>query len=189
MKEKFRSIVREALNMSEQCEIKDDEIRRIVFSKALDYLLSKQTEIGPSQFGTSSTNSIEGSGSSKNEQNNFWQLMSTVSGAEVGKLKDIYTLKDDQILLVMPNIEGITKAEQQQKLAVLVLFAYHEGLGEEWVSAIKLAEAAKHSNLYDTSKFSRNVRGTLFRTQGAKKGIKYRLSSAGIDTAKKILKA
>jgi hypothetical protein len=84
---------------------------------------------------------------------------------------------------------GKEKVEQRRNLAALVLFAYIEGLGQEWVSSLFLAEAARQSKLYDKTRFGKNLRHEWFRQKGAKKGMMYKLSSPGLSHAKDLLKS
>lgn len=110
-----------------------------------------------------------------------------MTGIDVKKLKDVYVIKNDQILLVVSSVPGESKADKQRNLAALILFAYHDGLGREWVTSSLLAEAANHSKLYDTSKFAKNLKFDWFRAEGVKKGLKYKLSGPGTSRAKEFL--
>lgn len=185
MKDNISEAIEAAKKLIEQSKIDDVELRKIAFSKAVDYFLAdKKSGDFPKP---SSRASKDGSES----PNDFWDNLSEVSDTDIKKLKDIYSLKEKQVSVVLSktSIRGDSKADQQRFLSALVAFAYHEGLKYEWVPASLIVEAAKHSGLYDTTKFAKNVGGSeWFRTVGKKKGLKYKLSSTGVVEVKNYLK-
>jgi len=185
MKDKISKAIEAAKKLIEQSKIEDVELRKIVFSKAIDYFLADKKS-ADSLKSSSDINKTE-----NGSHNDFWDNLSEASDADIEKLKDTYSLKEEQISVVLSkaSIKGDTKADQQRFLSALVAFAYHEGLKYEWVPASLIAEAAKHSGLYDTTKFAKNVGGSdWFRTVGKKKGLKYKLSSTGVAEIKNYLK-
>ncbi|MDO8557202.1 MAG: hypothetical protein Q7R98_01950 [Candidatus Jorgensenbacteria bacterium] len=185
MEDKISKAIEAAKKLIEQSKIEDIELRKIAFSKAIDYFLADK-KLGDSLQPNFGATKIEG-----DYPSGFWDNLSGASDISVEKLKDVYSIKAEQVLVVLPktSIKGDTKADQQRFLSALVSFAYHEGIKCEWVSASLLAEAAKHSGLYDTTKFAKNVGGSeWFRTIGKKKGVKYKLSSTGISEIKNYLK-
>jgi hypothetical protein len=164
----------------EKAGIKDPELRKIAFSKAVDLYLHSDQISPQTKQRDKATDTI---------QEDFWARLGTSADIEEKKLRDVFSVKGKQLLLVLPSIPGETKADKQRTLATLVLFAYGEGLGQEWVSSALIAEAAQHSRLYDTSKFAKNLKHDWFRHQGKTKGLKYKLSGPGLSNAKTILRS
>ena len=180
MDTKLQNALKKANEEVEKAGIKDPELRKIAFSKAVDlYLHSDQIPPRPRQHGEA-TDTI---------QADFWAMLGTSADIDEKKLRDVFSIKGDQVLVVLPSIQGEMKADKQRNLAALVLFAYSEGLGQEWVSSAVMAEAAQHSKLYDTSKFAKNLKHDWFRCEGVRKGSKYRLSGPGLSHAKTLLRS
>jgi len=178
MDTKLQDALKRANTEVETSGISDPELRKIAFSKAVDFYLREEKE--PPQPDKPAPQA-------KGSASDFWATLVTSVGISEKKLKDVYSVRDEQISLVMSSIPGESKADRQRNLAALVLLAYHEGLGHEWVSSSLLAEAAGHSKLYDTSKFSKNLKSDWFRSHGVKKGQKYKLSGPGVSQAKNLL--
>jgi hypothetical protein len=180
MDNKLQEALKKANEEVEKAGIKDPELRKIAFSKAVDlYLHSDQISPQTKQRGKA-TDTI---------QADFWARLGASADMDEKKLRDVFSMKGEQVLLVLPCIPGETKADKQRNLAALVLFAYGEGLGQEWVSSALVAEAAQHSKLYDTSKFAKNLNHDWFRHQGVTKGKKHKLSGPGLSNAKTILRS
>lgn len=180
MDNKLQDALKKANTEVEKAMITDPELKKIAFSKAVDfYLHGTDIQIHPSPQNVVSE--------IKKTSDNFWEVLESSTGIETKKLKDIYAVKGDQILLIVSSVPGESKADKQRNLAALILFAYHEGVGREWVTSSLLAEAASHSKLYDTSKFAKNLKFDWFRAEGVKKGLKYKLSGPGTNHAKEFL--
>ena len=181
MDTKLQNVLEKANKEVKNAAITDPELKKIAFSKAIDYYL----------YGTKvrsqDTSSKISPDSTEKESDGFWGGVETSAGIEESKLKDVYAVRDDQILLIISSVPGEKKADRQRNLAVLILFAYQEGLGREWVSSTLVAEAANHSKLYDTSKFAKNLKSDWIRTKGVRKGLKYKLSGPGTSHAKSLL--
>lgn len=181
MNNRLENIFKKANMEVEKSGISDPELKKIAFSKAVDFYLNQENNLTQNQRKSENSN--------ESRANNFWICLSTSTGIQEQTLKDVYAQKDEQILLVISLVPGDSKTDRQRNLAALILLAYHEGLNMEWIPAKHLAEAAGHSKLYDTSNFARNLRGyDWFRSEGVKKGVKYRLSGPGINRAKEILR-
>lgn len=181
MENKFQKALKKAHAEIEKANINDPELKKVAFSRAIEFYL--HNELLPSQGLQQTDHSVQKTPSS------FWSTLEDITGIETKKLKDIYSIDGDQVRLVMmlPKPESHKKAEKQRELATLVLFAYHEGLKWEWVPSTYLAESAKHSGLYDTSKFAKNLKMEWFRQKGKRRGLKYKLSSIGTKHAKELL--
>ncbi|MCX6791561.1 MAG: hypothetical protein NT149_00800 [Candidatus Gottesmanbacteria bacterium] len=180
MDSKLQEALKKANTEVEAAGITDPELKKIAFSKAMDFFLRGETVTAQLSEAVPKTGSIQ--------EPNFWITLASSTGIDEGKLKDVYSIKGKQVLLVIPSIRGETKADKQRSLAVLILLAYCNGLGYEWVSSSLLAEAASHSKLYDTSKFAKNIRKCeWFRSEGIKKALKYKLSGPGLSHAKSLL--
>lgn len=164
----------------EKAGITDPEFKKIAFSKAVDFYLHGEK---------GSTAHQKVSGEENKQGSDFWSSLSASTNIEERKLKDVYSIQGEQIRLIVDGsaIPGDSKGDKQRSLAALVLLAYHEGLGNEWVPAGSLAEAAKHSKLYDTSKYAQNLKSDWFRSQGIKKGLSYKLSGPGVNQAKSLI--
>lgn len=180
MKKNLEDVLKMVNTDVENAGITDPELKKIAFSKAVDFYLYGEN--------TPKQNKESPKISRETKKNEFWNILSESTGIEEKRLKDVYTYKEEQILLVV-TIPGDTKTDRQRNLAALVLLAYHEGLYIDWVPAKHIAEAASHSKLYDKGNFARNLREyDWFRSEGVKKGVKYRLSGPGINRAKEILR-
>ncbi|HEY5259284.1 MAG TPA: hypothetical protein VIJ46_01460 [Rhabdochlamydiaceae bacterium] len=182
MEDKLLHAIEEANKLVEKSNIKDPELKKIAFSKAVDFFLTgspkaeNQTAVTPGHSAGGATGK-------------FWTDLSEAVGIDVPTLKDIYSLKDDKFYLVISRVKGSKKNDQQRYLSALIVYAYHEGMKLEWVPSNLLARAAEHSSLYDTSNFSKNISDSdWFRTDGAKKGLRYKLSALGMAEAKLYLK-
>lgn len=185
METKLQDALKKAAAEVEKVGIADVELKKVAFSKAIDFFL------GSSGDGHAEGNAIHSSRSATHltpAAADFWINLMNHLGLEQHKLKDLYVLKDKQITLAIRTVPGEQKVDRQRNLAALVLLAYQGGLGEEWVSSTLVAEAAKQSGLYDTSKFAGNLKSEWFRSSGTRKGLKYRLSAQGISHAKELLK-
>lgn len=184
--ETMQTAISQAEKSVKESGIADEELRKIAFTKAIDYFLGNTN-----QLPKSSTNVTEVPSSGQNpstDDQNFWDNLASATGRQIAQLKDLYTLKGgNQILVVVPKIKGKTIADQRRNLAGLVLLAYHEGQKMEWVPAKFVAEAAKHSQLYSDSNFAQDLKMDWFRTMGKKKGLEYKLSSIGISDVNKYL--
>ena len=181
MDTKLQEALKKANTEVEKSGIVDPELKKIAFSKAVDFYLQEKP--------TSILKSTEKKEQTESEGLDFWSSFSHAVGRDIKELKDVYTIKGEQILLVLSSIPGSTKAEKQRNLSALVILAYQEGLNREWVSSTNLAEAAAHSKLYDKSRFSKNIKSDWFRFEGVKKGLKYRLSGPGTSGAKILLES
>lgn len=182
MDEKLQEALKKANAEVEKAEITDPELKKVAFSKAVDFYLYAESNQASAGHKVSRA--------TQDKPGDFWISLANSTGVEAGKLKDIYSLKGEQVLLVISSVPGDSKADKQRNLAALVLLAYQDGLNREWVSSQLLAEAAKHSRLYDTSKFSKNlVKYDWFRSEGASKGLKYKLSGPGVSEARNAIKA
>jgi len=179
MDTKLQDALKKANVEVEKAKISDPELKKIAFSKAVDFYLQGEKESAQSRETTNKTNNTK--------ESDFWATLASSTNIEEGKLKDIYSIKDKQIVLVISAVPGESKADKQRNLAMLILLAYHSGLGYEWISSGLLAEAASHSKLYDTSKFAQNLKSDSFRSTGVKKGLKYKLSGPGLNDAKSLL--
>ncbi len=182
MDDKLQKALKKAKKEVEKSGITDLELKKIAFSKAVDFYLQ---EGGKSSLFQSKTTREE-----DKSESDFWVVLATAVGIDENKLKDIYSIRDKQILLVMSSVPGELKAERQRNLAALILFAYHEGFEHEWVSSSLLAKAADHSKLYDTSNFAKNIRSketNWFSMKGTKKALTYKLSGPGVNQAKNLL--
>jgi hypothetical protein len=179
MDTKLQDALKKANSEVEKAKITDPELKKIAFSKAVDFYLQGEKESVQSREAMHKINNTK--------ESDFWATLASSTNIEEGKLKDIYSIKDKQIVLVISSVLGESKTDKQRNLAALILLAYHNGLGYEWVSSGLLAEAASHSKLYDTSKFAKNLKSDLFRSTGVKKGVKYKLSGAGLNQAKSLL--
>ncbi len=179
MDSKLQEALKKANSEVEKAKITDPELKKIAFSKAVDFYLQGEKEPAQSHETVGKINNTK--------ESDFWATLASSTSIEEGKLKDIYSIKDKQIVLVISAILGESKADKQRNLAALILLAYHNGLRYEWVSSGLLAEAASHSKLYDTSKFAQNLKSDSFRSTGVKKGLKYKLSGPGLNEAKTLL--
>jgi len=178
MENNLQDALKKANAEVEKAGIVDPELKKIAFSKAVDFYL--QGEKTPTLIHKNVSDVIS-------EGSNFWSALASATGIEEKKLKDVYSLRGEQILLVISSVPGESKADKQRNLVALVLLAYQDGLNHEWVSSTLVAEAASHSKLYDTSKFAKNLKFSWFRTEGVKKGLKYKLSGPGTSYAKSLL--
>ena len=179
MEIKLQEALKKANAEVEAAKITDPEMKKIAFAKAVDFYLqgTKSPFQSPETVHkTSNTNS-----------SNFWPSLASSTGIGEEKLKDVYSIKDKQIVLVISSVPGESKADKQRNLSALILLAYHNGLAYEWISSSLLAEAAAHSKLYDKSKFAKNIRSDSFRHEGVKKGLSYKLSGPGLNEAKILL--
>ncbi len=181
MDKKLQDAIAKANSEIEGLKISDPELKKIAFSKAIDFYLYGEQEY-PQKTEVAGADKI-----ADTKKADFWKSLSGSVGIEEGKLEDVFALKNEQILLVIPDVPGNSKVARQRNLASLILLSYHEGLKYEWVPSNLLAEAAKHSKLYDTSKFAKNLKFDWFRSYGVKKGLKYKLSGPGTSAAKNLL--
>jgi hypothetical protein len=179
METKLQDALKKANVEVKKANITDPELKKIAFSKAVDFYLQGEKEFTHLQNTKQKADNTNELG--------FWTNLVSSIGIDEGKLKDVYSIKDKQIVLVISSIPGESKADKQRNLSALILLAYHNGLGYEWVSSGLIAEAAGHSKLYDTSKFAKNLKCNLFRSTGVKKGLKYKLSGPGLNEAKNLL--
>jgi hypothetical protein len=179
MDSKLQDALQRANNEVEISGITDPELRKIAFSKAVDYYLNEPQV---------TLNSSEIMEPPKNIESVFWNSLSSAAKIDEAKLRDIYSLKGNQVLLIVHDIPGNLKTDRQRSLAALILFAYQEGMKSEWVVSTLLSEAAKNSGLYDTSKFAKNLNYSWFRSTGKKKGVRYKLSGPGVGAAMNLLK-
>ena len=175
----LQEAIKKANTEVEQIGINDPEMKKIAFSKAIDFYLGDVKEEPRSE---QTAHEID-----TQAKQDFWSILATATGIGVKRLKDLFSIKDEQIQLIIPSIQAESKTDQRRILAALILLAYHEGLGYEWVSSGLLAEAAKNSKLYSNSKFAQNLKHDWFRSQGIKRGLKYKLSGPGMSEAKTIL--
>lgn len=181
MDNKLQDALKKANAEVEKAAISDPELKKIAFSKAVDFYLHSEDVRSQQNQKNVAAGVPETSG-------DFWGALGNATGIDAKKLKDVYAIKNnDQILLVVSSVPGESKADRQRNLAALILLAYHEGLGLEWITSSLLAEAASHSKLYDTSKFAKNLKFEWFRAEGVKKGLKYKLSGPGTSRAKEFL--
>lgn len=180
MDNKLQDALKKANTEVEKAAISDPELKKIAFSKAVDFYLHSE-DVRSQQ---SQKNIAVGVPETPGD---FCGTLENATGIDGKKLKDVYAIRNDQILLVVSSVPGESKADKQRNLAALILLAYHEGLGREWVTSSLLAEAANHSKLYDTSKFAKNLKFDWFRAKGVKKGLKYKLSGPGTSRAKEFL--
>jgi hypothetical protein len=184
MEDKLLRAIEEANKLVEKSSVKDPELKKIAFSKAVDFFLTASAKMENAAAVTSGSEVSPGDGTG-----GFWVGLSDAVGIDVSTLKDIYSLKDDKVYLVIARVKGAKKNDQQRYLSALIVYAYHEGLKLEWVPSNLLARAAEHSSLYSTSNFSQNISDSdWFRTVGAKKGLRYKLSASGMVEAKSYLK-
>ncbi|OGY26704.1 MAG: hypothetical protein A2Z11_04270 [Candidatus Woykebacteria bacterium RBG_16_43_9] len=180
MNSKLQEALKKANAEVEKSGITDPELKKIAFSKAVDFYLGSETP--------QSTIAPRIPKGASDKSDDFWTSLHDSTGIEINKLKDVYSVKDKQILLVISSVPGDSKADKQRNLAALILLAYQEGLNYEWAPSSLLAEAANHSKLYDTSKFAKNiVQSDWFRTEGVRRGLKYKLSGPGVSEAKNTL--
>ncbi len=182
--EPIKNAISQAEKVVKASGVEDEELKKIAFSKAVDYFLhdnqnlTQGVQLSPKSTSTPTVSINQG----------FWENLAETTGHKIEALKDVYAVKNEkQVLLVIPTVRGKTLVEQRKNLAALILLAYHEGLKQEWIPANLLAESAKHSNLYSDSKFALNLKMNWFRTEGQKKGLKYKLSGVGVSEAKKLL--
>lgn len=183
MENNLQDALKKANTEVEKAGIVDPELKKIAFSKAVDFYLH-DSDAHPR------VNIQETMDSTQKTFDDFWGLLVSATEMEVNKLKDIYSIEGKQILLVVSSVPGKSKSEKQRNLAALILLAYHEGLRNEWVTANFLAKAADHSKLYSTSNFAKNLRSketNWFSMHGVKKGLTYKLSGPGINHAKDLL--
>lgn len=190
MEKNKEEVIKNALSQAEkvvkESGIVDEELKKIAFSKAVDYFTQNNSN-AKQQAVTTSTPTTDMQKSPSDGQN-FWGNLAQTTGFDEKKLKDVYVIKNDnQVLLVIPALKGKTLVEQRRNLAALILLAYQDGLGQEWTQSNLLAESAKHSNLYSLSKFAKSLKSNWFRVEGQKKGVKYKLSSLGLIEANKYL--
>lgn len=179
MDAKLQEALKRANSEIENSGISDPELRKIAFSKAVDYYLSEsQAPINPSK-------AVE---QPQAKEASFWSNLSASTKIDEVKLKDIYSIKGNQVLLILRTMPGNSKVDKRRSLAAFVLLAYQEGLKYEWIVSTLLSEAAKNSDLYDTSNFSKNLNFAWFRSTGKKKGVKYKLSGPGVGAAIDLLK-
>ena len=184
MEDKLLRAIEEANKLVEKSSVKDPELKKIAFSKAVDFFLTASAKMENAAAVTSGSEVSPGDGTG-----GFWVGLSDAVGIDVSTLKDIYSLKDDKVYLVIARVKGAKKNDQQRYLSALIVYAYHEGLKLEWVPSNLLARAAEHSSLYSTCNFSQNISDSdWFRTVGAKKGLRYKLSASGMVEAKSYLK-
>jgi|SRR3989338_1774172 len=183
MDTKLQNALKQANAEVEKTGITDPELKKIAFSKAIDFYLGIKDGL---PVANSPDRTQEGS--QKVSSESFWANLSNALELEERELKDIYTLKGEQVTLAIRALPGEMKSDKQRNLAALIILAYQEGLGEGEVSSTLLAEAAKHSGIYDTSKFSGNLKSNWFRSSGKKKGLKYKLSGPGVSHAKGLIK-
>lgn len=186
MDDKLQDALKKAAAEVEQTGITDVELKKIAFSKAIDFYLgggNERPDVGATSAQPASAQRVStGTG-------DFWANLMNHLPVEQRRLKDLYALKGKQITLAIRAVPGEQKADRQRNLVALVLLAYQEGFGDEWVSSVLIAEAAKQSGLYDTSNFSGNLKSDWFRSMGVRKGLNYRLSAQGISHAKELLKS
>lgn len=179
MDNKLQDALKKANDEVKKAGITDPELKKIAFSKAIDFYIQ-----GGKDLSSQPVASRE-----KGGESNFWSTLSASTDIDEKKLKDVYSVDNKQVRLVIDKnrIPGDSKADKQRSLAALVLLAYHEGLGHEWVSSGFLAEAAKHSKLYDTSKYAKNLKYDWFRSQGIRRGLSYKLSGPGVSQARSLI--
>lgn len=191
MEESIKNAIQQAYTLVKKLNIKDKELKSAAFSKAFDFFILNGAEgLGQKKAAVITKEFVKKDAPYKDKEvGSFWTMLSEASGIPTPKLKDIYSLKNDQLQLIIPELKGKAKSEKRTSLAVLLLFAFSVGLNKEWVSSLVLAEGAKHYNLYDPNNFSKDLaRSDYFRTQGKGKGLEYRLSMGGITEAKSYLK-
>jgi hypothetical protein len=174
MDQKFQDALKRANDEVEKSGISDPDLRKVAFSKAVDYYLDEL--LSPS-------NSFHGVQYAQAKEAPFWSNLSSSTKIDETKLRDIYSIKGGQVLLILRALPGNSNVDRQRSLAALVLLAYQEGLKYEWVTSGLLCEAAKNSDLYDPSRFSRNLNFEWFRSTGKKRGVKYKLSGPGVGAA------
>lgn len=190
MEKNKEEIIKNAISQAEkvvkESGVVDEELKKIAFSKAVDYFTQNNNDVKQGVLTTSKLTTD--TQQSPSDGQGFWENLAQATGFDGKKLKDVYVLKNDnQVLLVIPAIKGNTLVEQRRNLAALILLAYQEGLRKEWTQSNLLAESAKHSNLYSLSKFAKSLKSSWFRVEGQKKGVKYKLSSLGLIEANKYL--
>lgn len=184
MENNLQDALKKANTEVEKAGIVDPELKKVAFSKAVDFYLSGGNDHSRVDIQQNITKGAQ------KTPDDFWQLLTNSTGIEINKLRDIYSMKDRQILLVISSIPGESRSDKQRNLAALILFACREGLENEWIAANFLAKSADHSKLYDTSNFAKNLRSketNWFSMHGVKKGLNYKLSGPGINHAKNLL--
>jgi hypothetical protein len=186
MDEKIKLAIKKAQKLIEKMQFPSEEQKNISFSKAIDYFLVAEDVTNKKNDSIISKVDHQIRAIGNEDENDFWSLLEQGSSLDINILKDIYTFKKDQILLIINNTKGKNSAEQCAYSSLLICFAYHEGKKMEWVPAKYLVEAAKHLN-FNIKNLNRDLKREWFREQGKKKGVQYKLSAPGFLEAKKYL--
>lgn len=167
----------------------DDVEKSAAMAKAIDYFLKDVKDIPMTTAESTIVTLHKDDDAEKvSTTGDFWSILESKSRINTNKLKDIFSIKEKQITLVLPNINGNLIPEKQRNVALLILYAYTNGLGMEWVSSALIVEGLKDFAIYDRN-LSRNLdkQSNWFRKKGRKKGLNYKLSGVGIVEAKTYL--
>lgn len=184
MEDKIKEIIKEAERITLEANV-DPSIKQGVFSEVFNLLWKLRVDNTISKEEKTDNNGVN---LNFPVSDNFWSSLSSRSKINEDKLRDIFDIRNKQIFLVLRDLPGDSKVVKRRNLAILVLFAYQEGLSMPWILSTLLAEAAKNSKLYDRSHFAENLNHEWFRSKGSGKGLEYKLSAPGLNQANDLLK-
>lgn len=190
MNDKLKQAIKLAKESLKNLDL-DDLEKPVAFSKAIDYYLYGDS--GKSEPASPKNKRTLKAGTPIEENhNNFWNNLARTTKLEENSIKDIYSLKNKTINLVLSKVRGADRKEQQVTFCSLILYGYIVGLDQEWVKATILAEAAKAFNLYDSNISKVLSKSPLFRKTGVGKGLEYKLTvpatSQVVDYLKELAK-
>ncbi len=97
MENNLQDALKKANTEIEKAGIADPELKKIAFSKAVDFYLH-----GSNDYPRIDTQ--ETTKGTQKTSDDFWRLLTNSTGIEVNKLKDIYSVKNGQILLVISSV-------------------------------------------------------------------------------------
>ena len=114
--------------------------------------------------------------------------MAEAAGVTVNQLNDIFQFGETTLKFI-GRIEG-KDAGKQVQISRLIIFAYKEVYGQEWVEGSIIREVLKDCGVGSLNHFSENLMHfeNEFRTIGLKSAMKYKLTEPGKQTAITLLK-
>jgi len=125
------------------------------------------------------------------DSGNFGPLEKLAEHCEISieNLKNIFDYDGKKFILIT-KIEGGTEAEKQVRGALLILTAWYKGLGEEWVTSIKLGEALSTRSIATNHIVeSLKAKNNLFKDNGkARRSMAYGLKTQGWQEGIRLIK-
>jgi hypothetical protein len=158
-------------------DVADTELRKIGFEVILKQLLHTEEAIVASPTGATKASAPK-TPTAPTSTNN--------TGLTADELSTLFEVRDDTIALkVRPT--GASVNEQQQLLAHAVLLGYKVLLGQDTISAVKLAGVAKEWNLLDTN-FGRKIQVPgLIQSKGKRRGVTYSFRPGAVAKLKETM--